>query len=178
MSNENHIPNTIAENEVIVRNIFHPLFIKSRSKGGLKEQAFLPPHTSEDVFNKTGKIRNDVSVLRLEYTNADFCKNHALQIPIKEYCGLAILKVKDCQEINSKLNDIQPYKCEVISTPLVNLPMHADIIYSNLTIVTYRLQDKTFPFQVRAIAKSLAQAAKYYPDPNPLVSDWKGVPLV
>lgn len=93
---------------------------------------------------------------------------------MKEYCGMAILKARDWREVNKEKDCDGPHTCDIISTPLEDAPMHADVLYANLT---YNFENKTFPFQMRAIAKWLAKTVKYFPDPNPLEPDWKGAEL-
>jgi hypothetical protein len=167
------VPRTIDGEEVLIRGVLTPIFYSS-SKSILKREAFLPP-----------PIRNDVSLLRLEYTNDNFCKNHAASLVINgsSYCGLASFKEKHVREL--ALNGSFDFTVEVKATPIdiagaivaddaeVNesspgLPMHADMIYS-IAIEKGEVQTK-----LRRFAEALLKIANYFPDPNPKNIDWSG----
>ena len=88
----------IAPNEVLVRGIIAPIWA-SNSKKELKANAFLPP------LPKNDKESRCVSLNRLRYCSANFCKNHAKKLLIKgnEYVGLAIFNQQIIQELNEEL---------------------------------------------------------------------------
>ena len=132
---------TIAPDEILVRGIVAPIWASS-SKKELKANAFLPPPPKGEAESIC------VSLNRLRYCSADFCKSHAknLQIRGSEYVGLAIFNQKTIEELNaevellnfafivaSPIND----KNEYIDTALVQVyaensgaPMHADLTYA------------------------------------------------
>ena len=164
-SNDVTIPLEIAGDEIIVRGIVHPMFY-SFSKKKLKEKSFLPPPY---------ETRNDVSVLRHNHTDTLFCKNHIktkVQIAENEYCGFAVLQAKNIQEVNEGTNYIlengEQLSVSIKATPMENLPMHSDILYSHGVIID---EPNTL---MRKIAKSLTLKSKYLNDPQPKETDWKG----
>lgn len=158
-----NIPDEIAPSETLVRCLVHPLFY-SQSKKRIKEQAFLPP-----------RGKNEVSVLRLKYTDDMFCKNHCakINIPNNTYCGAALLIAENINYANERFGSLESeIRCIVKSSPIIDeekqlyLPMHADILYSGFTL---NPEEKTLPYQVRALAMELAQSAKFYGDED----DWE-----
>jgi hypothetical protein len=160
----------MSENELLIRGIVHPMFCHS-NKPVLKREAFLPPPD-----------KNDVSLLRLEYADNDFCKNHAKNLVVgnNTYTGLGLFLAKHVYEINQE-SDVEidvkvegtpiDHKGNYISIPPVfvsdsGLPMHADIIYSEPTV-------RGEPaIKHRVFASKLAKIAKYFPDPNPFSDKW------
>lgn len=168
------IPRSIAPAEALVRGIVHPLFY-SDSKNRLKPEALLPPPD-----------RADVSVLRLAYTQAAFCKIHCkgLRIGISQYVGLAVLAeaavgraarqpgADPVQAVASPLNAAaQPVAADaLITTADPGLPMHADLVYSTPTV-----RGTPNP-ALKLAARYLVDPARtaYYADPQPESEDWLG----
>ncbi len=174
----------IENDEVLARGIVHPLMY-SKSKKRLKENAFKPPPG-----------RNDVSVLRLRYTDADFCKKHfkTLVVGFHVYCGIALLKVGEARNVpsnifvNNEERDLP--KLEVSFTPLnaagnyrndapvlaedAGLPMHADIVFGFVPEL-----EKPAPLWVRKISRALAKEppAKFFGDTKPEDEKWTGEAL-
>lgn len=174
------IPAIIEEEEILVRSIVYPLMY-SKSKKRLKEIAFRPPAN-----------RNDVSVLRLSYTSANFCKKHSKSLVIGNhtYCGMALIKVKDVRRVSveqqQKYSDGTSALANVQFTPLdennnivkppvfkkdKGLPMHADIVYNFSPV-----KGEAIPVAVRKIARALAKQppAKFYEDEQPEIEHWVG----
>ncbi|TAK38496.1 MAG: hypothetical protein EPO28_11205 [Saprospiraceae bacterium] len=171
--------------EVLARGIVHPLMY-SKSAGQLKENAFKPPPG-----------RNDVSVLRLLYAGAGFCKKHfkSLVVGFHAYCGMALIKAGDVEDIPSKVADQslgeELPKVRVAFTPLddkgqlrtdapvfsadAGLPMHADIVFDFIPE-----PESPAPLWVRKIAKALAHQppAMFFEDPDPESGNWTGAMLV
>lgn len=134
------VPRTISENEPCVRCVMHPMMY-SESKQRLKREAMLPAPN-----------RRDVSLLRLNYTNIDFCILHgrSLSNTNASFKCLATVHGKDLKELNnlsdSKDTQWAGVNSEIIYGPMhqghyvldkdvyvddddVELPMHADLIY-------------------------------------------------
>jgi len=135
------VPRTISEDEPCVRCVMHPMMY-SESKQRLKREAVLPAPN-----------RRDVSLLRLNYTNIDFCIFHGKKLSnnnISFKC-LATLCGKNLKELNdqsgSKDTQWAGIKSEIIYGPMhqghyvldkdvfidddtVELPMHADLTYN------------------------------------------------
>lgn len=164
-SSKEDIPTLISEEEIIVRGIVKPLFF---SKNKLTDNSFLPPAKDSG--------RKDVSVLRHDYTDTDFCKKHSSSLKIggSHYCGLAVLVARHIEEVNS-LRDYTlsvggKMSISIKATPdnCNGLPMHADIIYSHS-------QDDEEPKTImRMIAKELKKKAVFLEDPQPEVAGWNG----
>lgn len=171
------IPDNISANELLIRGIFTPLFY-STSKQKLKEGAFLPPPN-----------KNDVSILRHDYSNDNACKNHCLRVNIKDnlYCGLSTFLASHISELSIKyeiknavylrytpLED--DFNTQIEKRPVYTtdrgVPMHADIYYEG-EFEAYKPQTK-----FRRFAKDLAQNISiYFADPNPLLQSWSGEKL-
>lgn len=174
---EKTIPDSFSANELLVRGIFTPLFY-SQSKQKLREGAFLPPPN-----------KNDVSILRHDYSNDNACKNHCLKINIKNnsYCGLATFLVKHITELSIKheVNNSVYLRYTPLQEDLDTLiekrpvfvtdkgvPMHADIYYEG-EFAAYKPQTK-----FRKFAKHLAQDTSiYFQDPQPYLEGWSGEKL-
>lgn len=167
----------IAPTEIIVRGILHPFFF-SQSKNKLKESVFLPPPDSKTV-----------SLNRLRYADATFCKQHAkaINFPDNIYCGLASICVGDIIKISQLIENIT---VEVIASPMdinrnyfnlsnnkifvntLGFPMHCDLTYDT-PIVAHAPNTLH-----RKMAKELLKATKYYHDEHPLEDIWnEHIPL-
>lgn len=159
------IPLRIDGDEIIVRAVLCPLFF-SESKLILKEPAFSPP---------PGK--KDVSVLRHDYTTSDFCKDHGKSLVVKgsTYGGLAIIRAASIDAVNTQHADrIEDGPCVSVTiqaSPLPDLPMHADILYST------EFPDDEPKIQIRMIARELIKQAVLLKDPAPEEARWKGDPI-
>lgn len=148
---------------MIIRGIITPLFY-SRSKKKIKEISFLPPSD-----------KNEVSVLRLDYTTLDFCKNHAksLKIADSQYCGLLGILAKNInleETINNSSENTISVKVQIVSSPLEepNLPMHADIIYS------HNYKDEEPKILMRILARKLLKQSIFFEDLNIDSDSWVG----
>ena len=145
-------PSEISENEVLVREVYSPFHVNLKTQK-LKPHAFKPPSQ-----------RKDVSTLRLMFTTAQFCREHALirDTPQTEYRGLAVIRNK-CV-ISSGLN--------TIATPLLEhippLPMHADIIHR----VAGPLKGVPLEAPLLDDCKFLADHSVYYNDPEKNNDTW------
>lgn len=137
------VSKSISEDEPCVRCVMHPMMY-SESKQLLKREAVLPAPN-----------RNDVSLLRLNYTNIDFCISHGKKLSNTNasFKCLAILYGKDLKELNN-LSDLKNtqwsgIKSEIRYGPMhqghyvldkdvyvddddVELPMHADLTYNSI----------------------------------------------
>jgi hypothetical protein len=150
------IPLEINYSEIIVRGVFHPFFY-SVSKGKLKREAFLPPPD-----------KNDVSVLRHDFTEDDFCKDHCKSLnmgPEQTFCGLATFCAYHIEETNQR----QKTNVELSPTPMPGLPMHASILYEE-PINKAGVPNTAF----REYANKLKKRANYFNDPDYSSQGWKG----
>lgn len=148
------IPNTIDDNEKIVRFVFSPINVNK--KGKLKPNAFKSPAGIDEV-----------SVNRLDYTTADHCKQLAKKIENhlnkRAYFGLGVLLT----------SEIRAEKAEVVYSPIVEKerynPFHADI-----KIGCIRKKGESLPAEYNFIVNNLTKKARLYSDPNPLSDNWEG----
>lgn len=154
------LPQYIDDTERIVRSIFSPVNIHPK-KGTVLANAF-KPRANED----------EVSVNRLNYTNADFCKKISKKIeqPLNKrlYFGLAVLAAEE----------IRSAKADVIYSPIYlpveNLnPFHSDIIIGYMPE-----QGKPMPGEFQEKVNNLAKKARLYEDANPSAINWEGDRLV
>jgi hypothetical protein len=107
------IPETVDDDERLVRVVYSPMNFNEKT-GELRDNAFKSP-----------LMKDEVSVLRLEYTNADFCKQHAVRHsdPTKKREYFGMLAVITALAVRTEGAD-------AISTPIKpDLLMHADIVY-------------------------------------------------
>lgn len=170
------IPRSIAPTETLVRGIVHPYFY-SVSKKRLKPQAFLP-----------APDQRDVSVLRLAYTDARFCKQHCQGLRMGDdghYVGMAALAADTVAQANtlpdasgavtveaSPLNEErQPVATAELTTADAGLPMHADILHR-----VPMVRGVPNPL-AQLVARHLLNGTCYYPDPQPTTSGWAGATL-
>lgn len=174
------VSRTVKDEEIIVRGLVDPLFW-SHNKKKFKKEAFMPPPNS-----------NDVSVLRLIYTDDHACKRHAssLQIPNNVYVGLAVVLSKDIRSVNNAIPNNE-VGVDVVCTPLdienkvvpknkvvykedQGLPMHADILYSEANV---REEVGNPREKIGQISMAISKFAKGENDPDPSSNDWKGPSL-
>jgi len=173
---EQVIPIEINDNELFVRAILHPLFYSVR-RGKLHLTVVLPP---------PGK--KDVSVLRHDYTDDNFCKSHAKSLDIKqqEYCGLGLFKNSHVIQFS---NQTEGVNVEVVATPLDKhktlredrpilrtdrgLPMHADLLYD---LPPPKANEPNSPYIL--FAGKLLKKLQYVSDPDPVNELWVGKELV
>jgi hypothetical protein len=183
--NKTEVSLIIAPNEVLVRGIIAPLWA-SNSKKELKANAFLPPPPKGEEESKC------VSVNRLIYCSADFCKNHAKKLEIRgnEYVGLAIFNQRMIQELNEELEQTDfafivaspiDNQNEYINTSIITVyaedlgvPMHADLTYS---MPYSKIQVHSPAIDHLQYAKKLIKKVKYLAEPNVPVEEWTGEEL-
>lgn len=157
----------IEDHEIIVRGILHPIFV---TKGKLKENAFLPPPRLE---------RKDVSTLRHNLTDTNFCKQHSKSLVIEgsTYKGFGVLISKSIAEVNHEnqctLKNGEQVTVSIKATPDIEkgLPMHADILYS------HSLKEDEPNTIMRKMAKQIVKKAQFLVDPNPQSSTWEGTEI-
>ncbi len=168
----NTIPKDFLPNEQIVRAIFEPLHYSKRKKK-LKREALLPPHDSDEV-----------SVLRIEFSNIQKCKSHIRNVRLKEYIGFAKFLASDVNKITTE-NKNAPVHFRLVFSPLdenrekrddienitkndAGVPVHADLVYS---LIVEKGQPATYH---RILANSLLKKCQAFEDPNSIEEDWGG----
>lgn len=113
------IPRHIADWESVMRTIFSPA---NFSKSGKLRPNYMRPQISKCDEDDDSIASNKLSVTRLDYTDLDFCKNHAKKhsfAPSRNYWGFAKFIVKD----------IRTCSAEVVYKPVEDNPAHANIVY-------------------------------------------------
>lgn len=150
------IPNSFGNNERIVRVLYFPKYIK-KDGSGIKSNAFRTPAEVDEV-----------SVIRLEYSSADFCKAHGKKNENhkdeRSYFGLSVLKV----------NEIKSCGADIKFTPdIPSNPAHSDITIGFIPVKGVQLPSE-FQFKV----DELARKARLFKDPNILEEKWNGDELI
>jgi hypothetical protein len=144
------VPDSFEENEILIRMILSPFHIDKKDATKITHTAFRPPPKIDEV-----------SVNRLNFTNAIFCKQQgkAMNSATKTFCGLASIRH----------SVVIQHGAFVRISKQPNNPSHADIYYG---IVLKK--GESAPAEINLILKELARSAHYYPDRN-LDSDvWEG----
>lgn len=145
------IPDTYNSEEKIIRSIFSPINV-SKNKKNLKSNAFKPPDGSDEI-----------SVIRLNYTTANFCKQYSktIQNPQfnRNYFGLALLYVKEIIDCDLRL----------IFTPKPDNVYHSDIKID----YTCR-RGEQLPAEIQYKIDKLTKKARLFSDPKPDSEFWEG----
>jgi hypothetical protein len=150
-----NIPPKIDDGEKIVRTIFSPINLSNDLKT-LKINAFRPPADSEEL-----------SVNRIDYTTADFCKQISKENDkpesIRSYFGFALLYA----------NQIKDSGSDIVYSPLVNNKFHSDIKIGYTVI-----RGEQLPAEFNYKIKKLTSLAKLFEDPNPNSDTWDGDEII
>lgn len=186
------IPDNIDEDEVLGRIILHS-YHYSVSRGKLRPEAFMPSPSE----------KNEISTLRYNYTNIDFCKQRGLIIAERRstkntctFIGIAFIK---CNKIKSapnsekkdskEANDHYIFSAEPIATPLdedekiradrpiyttdSGIPSHADVKYNVNIFEEHKPMKQSFKQKV--IKPLIALAEKnFYKDSDTVHPEWRG----
>ena len=149
------LPVEIDDAETLIRVI--KLNIHVDKRGRLKPQAFESP-----------PAKDEVSVLRLNFTSIDFCKHWGksrLEGDSKyPYSGLAALRATAVREIEST----------IVASPLSDCPAHADIKHG---YVRPKPDEAGTAEEVQALRdrlKRLLARVAYFPDQNISEDRWVG----
>lgn len=146
-----NVPNEIENNELIIRSIYSPYHYDEKRKR-LKTAAFKNP-------------KGGVSVLRLSFANANFCKKFSLKIHTNEkrFMGFAVLNV--LQLIKNKFI--------IKAAKQFDACNHADI-FSNYSVQN----NDPAPTELNILLHNLIKEARFYKDPSPQIENWEGEELV
>ena len=147
------IPDEISDEEKIVRSIFSPINIK---KDKLQKNAFRPPVDSDEI-----------SVNRLNYTSADFCKKLGKESENpdarRSFFGLGLLYAK-------KIRDSE---ADVTYTPQPDNKYHADIKIGHVC-----KRGEPIPTEIQHKIFNLTKQAQLFIDPNPNSNKWEGEDVI
>jgi hypothetical protein len=183
------IQREIDPHEILVRSLKRPYHFK---KNVLTVASLTPP---------PGK--RDVSLLRLSYTNPDFCKQHSINIlkkggQVEEfYAGLFLFSSKRLEEACAEATDVNPEeeglpKAKVVGSPMDDAKPFPNYIPSDITVyaddlglpmhadLIYNLPPPerakpSLPILILAQALLDKGVPKFEEDPN--TKGWSGEPL-
>lgn len=144
------VPDIFEEGEKLVRIIFSPFHIDKKNPSKITHIAFRSPSGIDEV-----------SVNRLNFTTATFCKNQgqAMNSLAKTFSGLATIRHKVVIDLGAFVR---------ISKQVDN-PFHADIYYGIIL-----QKGEPAPAELNLKMKDLARLAFFYPDTNPNSVEWEG----
>lgn len=164
------VENNINSHEECIRCLIHPRCF-SNGKHKIKRDAFFPPPGC-----------NDVSLLRLEYTDISFCRKHGkhLSKPGNAYVGLSSVTqaiIDKCLAEYRKENVEKPISAVIVFAPMLNdsdyadknkiiykedggLPMHADLHYN----ISGLSDNDGLQSRIRNFANILIKKIKYIED--------------
>tara|TARA_R110002167_G_scaffold121052_2_gene299298 strand:- start:3118 stop:3636 length:519 start_codon:yes stop_codon:yes gene_type:complete len=155
---EDKLPFEINDDERIVRSLFSP--INFNKSGELKSNAF-----------RTPPEKDEVSVNRLDYTTATFCKKLSKKIENpsydRSYFGLALLTAKEIRNSNS----------DVIYTPILNEKDLSNSFHSDIKIGYIPKRGEPLPAEFQLKVIKLTEKARLFLDPNPNSLNWEGEDL-
>lgn len=149
---EGDLPVEIAPEEIIVRAVKTPYHLDAKKKR-LKYQAFKPQPECDDV-----------SVMRKRHLSNDGCKDKAVEIAGAAYIGLAALRA----------DEIATAKAHVVDSREGQFLGHAHIEQGIVAPVSGQTAD---PDLIERW-KTLADVARYYPDPEIGHAGWRGPDIV
>ncbi len=151
------LPKIISDSEKIARSIFSPINLHKTTKK-LLPNTFKSPNGFDEV-----------SVNRLDYTDANFIKNLSKHISNpknkRDYFGIAVIHAHEIRNANA----------EVVFSPIKNHvrfsdnPFHADI-----KINFIKEPGTQLPGEHQYKVNKLTEFARLYADPNPEASSWNG----
>ena len=149
LTNMDNIPNSFEKGEKLTRIIFSPFHIDTKNNK-LKPAAFKSPSEKDEV-----------SVTRINYTDAHYCKREGkkMESPEKVFQGLATISYEKVIELGAFVR----------VTKLETNPFHADIYYG---IVLKR--GESAPAELNLILKNISQTAIFFKDINPNSETWEG----
>jgi hypothetical protein len=167
-----HIPESIDNNEILVRFIFVSDF---------KNKKIEIPRITDDVFIDTREL--GVSLQRYSFCNETECKKLASNIPNKTYVGFVIFKKTIFLKVKEEhKKERKEFEAEILFTPLdednniiedkrniytntTKNPSHSDLYYLNPAVAN----DETPKTAIRQFSRKLVKSAKIiidYPSEN------------
>lgn len=142
-SSSTKIPIHFNKDEKIIRSIFSPINIH-KSKGTLLPNSF-----------RTPPEKDEVSVNRLDYTSADFCKKVAKKnetIGERDYFGFAVLLKTNIDDAN----------CSIIYSPILTPKNIINLFHSDIKIGYIPQRGEPLPSEYAEKINNLTQKAKFY----------------
>ena len=152
------VPTNFNDEEKIVRSIYSPINIH-KTKGTLLPNAF-----------RTPAYIDEISVNRLNFTTASFCKKISKENQIigeRNYFGFAILLKKEIDESN----------CIIVYSPILKPKEKVNLFHSDIKIGYIPKKGEELPSEISKKIRDLTQLARFYKDPNPNSTEWGGQEL-
>jgi len=153
------VPEAIAGEGTIVRAVFYPQHLNKGKGTRLTRHAFRPPYD-----------RDEVSVVRKDYVDEQFCKDKAKDIDLggrcrgeekKEFRGFAVISTRIIRKFGSDVTDSRHV-----------FVSHADIKHGFIVV-----RNEPLPSALNDRLDRLKDAAKFVPDPSPEKWGWIGPSL-
>jgi hypothetical protein len=166
------IPSQIDPDELLLRAIFHPLFVTSKKK--LKKEAMMPPPA------KDGKSSGNVSIFREKYSTSEKVKMNASKIKMSNntLTGFAVFtegkleKIKDMVKMNDDMSDFRIVFGPIDKTNAYRkdkdnvfaddegIPCHADVVYNQ------ELVAGTGNSEIKKTANEIVKLLEYKENPD------------
>jgi hypothetical protein len=149
------IPSQVGDDEKIMRGVYHPMNFHAK-KNEIHLNLFRSP-----------KNKDEVSVIRFDFISIDEARSYLIKHNNSEkrrtYCGFCILIAIEIIQCG----------CSVVSSPLADLPQHADIIHG------YALKEgEEAPVELKIKWEGLLglvnEKKRYFHDINTESSMWEG----
>ncbi len=151
------LPQEITDDEKISRFVFSPINVNPKT-GKLKSNCYRPPSGYDEV-----------SVNRLDFTNANFLKAIALKMQnsTRNYFGFGIINTIDIRNADSDIvytpkNEVSDYN-----------PFHSDIKIGYTVI-----SGEELPAEINNKIQKMIKSTRLYKDKNPELDDWTGDELL
>lgn len=155
-----NIPTIIDDKEKIVRSIFSPVNVNIKTNK-LRPNSFRSPAGIDEV-----------SVNRLDFSNANFCKNISKEIENpsnkRTYFGLAVLIAKEIRDL----------KANVVYSPIIEPEADINPYHSDIKVGYIKPKGQEAPAEINYIIQNLTNKARFYVDPDPTSNEWEGSELL
>lgn len=155
------IPSIVEHHEKICRTVYSPFNLKGKNSSTLDPNLFKTPYDIDEV-----------SVNRLDYTNANFCKKLSKKnenpTARKNYYGFAILNQEE----------ILSCDCETVYSPIKKPRSKKNIFHSDLKVGYTPIKGVPWPTHITKKITDLTKKARCYPDPDITSAKWNGGTLV
>ena len=148
------IPAAVENKERIVRILYFPKNVKNDKT--LRANVF-----------RTPPEKDEVSIIRVDYSSANFCKAHGkkYQSPENEraYFGLAVLTAEEIRSVDA----------DVVHSPLPDNPAHVDI-----KIGFCPPRGEALPAEYQYKVDEMVRMSRIHEDKDPDKDQWTGEELV